>query len=231
VVRDLQDLDDGQVAGDEGRVDLFLDVSAEEEAVAADLAEKDDRHVVDPGPAVRRAFRDRPRVWPEDAQTNVVDREPVARHEHAPLDPAARQGGAQRSVSRPRADHPGLQNPSNRIPPQERRETRGVVLVRVAQDDDIDPTVPWREGLVEGDEEAARIGSAIDEEARPTSSLDEDGVALPHVEDGQPGHPVGSVNDCDRQRCERGREAAGDEALGAGPRSSQGRASPAGLRA
>ena len=47
VMGDLEQVDAGQPARHEGRVDSLLDVAGEQEALPADLAEQDDRHVVD----------------------------------------------------------------------------------------------------------------------------------------------------------------------------------------
>jgi hypothetical protein len=65
VMRDLQQVDRRKASGDELRIDPFLDVPREQEAVATDFAEKDDRDVVDRGPTVERLFRDPHGIRPE----------------------------------------------------------------------------------------------------------------------------------------------------------------------
>ena len=78
VVRDLEQVDARQALAEQGRVDPVLDVAHQQEPASTDLPEQDDRHVVDPGPAVGRRGRDRPVGRPQHAQRDVVDGEPVA---------------------------------------------------------------------------------------------------------------------------------------------------------
>jgi len=68
VVRDLEQVDARQALAQQGRVDPVLDVTHQQEPAATDLAEQDDRHVVDPGPAVGRCGRNRPVGRPQHAQ-------------------------------------------------------------------------------------------------------------------------------------------------------------------
>jgi hypothetical protein len=63
----------------------------------------------------------------------------------------------------------------------------------MGQDQRVDPPVPGRESLVERDDDAIRIGSTIDEEPAATRALDQNGVALPDVEDRDPGPAVGTM--------------------------------------
>ena len=53
-----------------------------------------------------------------------------------------------------------------------------MVLVRVGQDDDVDPAVPRREAPIERDEQPVRVRSAVDEQPAAARALDEDRVAL-----------------------------------------------------
>ena len=62
-----------------------------------------------------------------------------------------------------------------------------MVLVRVAEDHDVDPPIPGRDVLVECHEEPIRVGTAVDEQATTARALDEDRIALPDIEDGHPG--------------------------------------------
>jgi len=213
VVGDLQDLDCGQRPREERRVDLLLDVAGQEEAVARSLAEEHDRDVVDARPAVRRRLGHAAEIRPQDPELDVVDGEAIPGHEDATLDPAGGEGGAQGHVAGSGADHSRFEDPLHAIPVEEAGQPGRVVLVRVAQDDDIDAPVPRREVLVEGDEEPSGIGPAVDEEAGAALALEEDRIALADVEDGQPGHAVGSMDDGDRQRHDRRREAPGEGPL------------------
>ena len=119
VMGDLEDLDRGQPPGEEGRIDLLLDVAAQEEAVAGGLAEEDDRDVVDPGPAVGRLLRDAAGVRPQDLQVDVVDGQAVPGHEDAATDPARGERRVQRRVARSRPDHPGLEHALDPVPPEQ----------------------------------------------------------------------------------------------------------------
>ena len=58
----------------------------------------------------------------------------------------------------------------------------------MGQDEDVDPSIPGRKAFVERDEEAARIRPAIDDHPAAARALDEDGVALADVEDGEASH-------------------------------------------
>ena len=96
-----------------------------------------------------------------------------------------------------------------------------MVLVRVAQDDRVDPAIPRRDPPVEGDEQAIGIGAAVDEEAPAPGALDEDRIALPDVEDRDPGATPGRRGDHgtgDEQRAdERDRADASSRPTGRTP--------------
>jgi hypothetical protein len=77
----------------------------------------------------------------------------------------------------------------------------------VGQHEDVNSAVPWRETLVEGDEQAARIRPTIDEETPAAAALDEDPVALPDVEDHDPDGPIGPMSERHGKRHRGGREA------------------------
>ena len=70
-----------------------------------------------------------------------------------------------------------------------------MVLVRVRQDDRVDPPVPRRDPLVEDDEEPVRVGAAVDEEPAAARALDEDRVALPDIEHAHPRDAGRSADD------------------------------------
>ena len=61
-----------------------------------------------------------------------------------------------------------------------------MVIMRVRQHDEVDVTVPEWDALVEAPHEQVRVRAAVHEQARAVRGLDEDGVALAHVEDGDP---------------------------------------------
>ena len=55
---DLEEVDPRQAPGEEDRIDALLDVAGQEEALAPEGPEQDDRDVVDAGPGVGRLGRD-----------------------------------------------------------------------------------------------------------------------------------------------------------------------------
>ena len=61
-----------------------------------------------------------------------------------------------------------------------------MVLVRVREHHDVDATIPGRQDGVELGEDAVRVGPAVDEHPRAVAALDEDCVALAHVEHDDP---------------------------------------------
>jgi hypothetical protein len=79
VMGDLQDLHGRQAPAQQHRVDRFLDVAGQQEALSSERSEEDDRDVVDGGPGVGRLARHGAPVGPQDAEGDPVEREPVAR--------------------------------------------------------------------------------------------------------------------------------------------------------
>ena len=73
VVGDLQDVDRRQAAAREQRIDVVLDVAGQQEPPAGDLAEQDDRDVVDAAARVGRLARHATRVRPQDAKPDPVE--------------------------------------------------------------------------------------------------------------------------------------------------------------
>jgi hypothetical protein len=74
-----------------------------------------------------------------------------------------------------------------------------VVLVRVGEDDDIDPAVPRRQALVERDQQPPWIGPTVDQQAPAPPALDEDRVTLSDVEQDDVGHAARPVGDGQRE--------------------------------
>ncbi len=187
MVRDLEDVDGRQAGRQERWIDVFLDVTGQQETSVADGPEQHDRDVVDPRPTVRGFERDRAADGPAHVEHHVVDGQSVAGGD----DPVRRcgptgQGERPRLVAWPRPPHPGLEHPLDVVPLEEQGQPRDVVLVRVRQDDDVDAPVPRRQPPIELDEQPIRVGPAVDEQSATARALDEDGVTLPDVEDGEP---------------------------------------------
>jgi hypothetical protein len=197
---DLEEVDVRQVILQERWIDALLDVAHEQHTTVTDLAEQHDRHVVDPRAAVGRRRRDLAADRPQDAQADVVDVEAIIGRETQPDRRTRSSQVAQPCrIARSRAAHPRLEHPTDLVALEQQRETGDVVLVRMAEDDGVDPPVPGRDAGVEDDHQAVRIGAAVDEQTASARTLDEDGVALADVEDRDPRDP-GRTGDDDRAR-------------------------------
>jgi hypothetical protein len=163
---DLEQIDAGQTLGQQRRVDPLLDITHQQEASAPDLAEQDDRHVVDAGPSVRRLDRHLVTDGPQDSERDLVHVQPVARGKTtADRCGRSRQTCDPGGVTRPGSAHPGLEDPTHVVPVQQQRQSGDMILVGVGEDDGVDPTVPRRESTVERHEQPTGIRTAIDEQA------------------------------------------------------------------
>jgi len=151
VVRDLQEVDAGQVAPEQYRVDVLLDVAHQQHASTGDGTEQHDRDVVDARPAVGRFGRDLAADRPQHAEVDLVDVQAVAGGQALARDGhQLREAVRPRRVARSRAAHPGLEDAPDAVSIQEERQSRDMILVGVAEDHRIDPTVPGRDPPVEG---------------------------------------------------------------------------------
>jgi hypothetical protein len=198
-MRDLQEIDLGEAAADELGIDALLDVAGEEEPVLADLAQEDDGHVVDRRAAVGRPLRHAVRVRPEDPEADPVEAQPVAGRQPAMWRAAGGQRRRPRSIAGTRPNHARLVHATDPVPREQRRQARHVVFVRVGQHQDVDASVPGRQSLIEGDEEASRIGPTIDEEPPAAATLDQDSIALTDIEDNHAHEPVWVMRQRDGQ--------------------------------
>ena len=163
---DLEQVDVRQSGRQQGRVDVLLDIAGEQEPAPVHLPKQHDRDVVDPSPAVRRRTWHPPANGPQHAQVDVVDREPVAGGQGA----VARSARPAQSISPggipgSRADHPGLEHPSDPVSLQQLGEAGHVILVRVRQDQHVDPAIPRRDPPVQRDKQTPGVGAAIDQQA------------------------------------------------------------------
>lgn len=218
MVRHLQHLHLWNTPRDEGRIDLLLDVAGEQEPLASDVAEEDDRRVVDPGAAIRRLLGHGARVRPQDTEADVVDGEPVAGREDPTRSALPDKGALEGGVSGTRSDHSGLEQTLHPVLVEHGDQTGHVILVRMGQDDDVDAPIPRWQALVERHDEAPGVRTAIDQEAAAARSLQEDRIALPDVEDRQARDAVGPVGGRDRQGRDGRDETSGEDSLGPVPR-------------
>jgi hypothetical protein len=188
-MRDLEEVDRRQALREQRRVDVLLDIPGQQEAPLTDDAEQHDRHVVDAATGIGRVGRDPAADGPQHAHRDLVDREPIAGADRQawrspgpgqPIDPGR--------VARPRSAHAGLQDATHPIAIEQQREAGDMILVRMRQDDGVQPSVPRRDSPIELDEEPVGIGPAVDEQPPSVGALDEDRVALTDVEDRDPYH-------------------------------------------
>lgn len=187
MVGNLEQVDAREPGGEQLGIDTLLDVTHQEEPPGPDLAGDHDRDVVDRRAAVGRFDRDAPADGPEHAHRDLVDAEAIAGGNAGPDRTAAvrelRQPGG---IPGSRPAHPGLEHAVHLVPREEERQSSDMILVRMRQDHGVDAPIPGRDAAVERDDQTIRIRSAVDEEAATTRALDEDRIALPHVEDRHP---------------------------------------------
>jgi len=209
---DLQDVDARQATADERRVEVVLGVAGQQEPTPGDLAEQDDRRVVDRPTGLRDGRRDGRRVGPQRTQTDVVDGQLVAGSEPRRRAAGRAEGLPEGRVARTATRRPGLEHVPDAVALEDERQSRDVVLVGVGEDDRVEAPVPGRDPRVELDEEAVGIGPTVDEQPAAARPLEEDRVALADVEHRQVGPRVGSSGRDERQGEERATEADGAEA-------------------
>jgi hypothetical protein len=208
---DLEDLDRWQAALNEHRIDLFLDVSGEEEALAPERPEQDDRHVVDGRAAIGGLGGHRAAIGPQDPEPNAVQREVVARRQTAGLRAEQSELRLPCAVAWSRSDHAWLQHRAHPIPREEQRQSADVILVWVGEDDEVEAAIPWRNVRIELNEQPIRVRPTVYEHPPATVALDHDRVALPDVEGDQVDGSVRAVDDDEDQHGDRHGQSAADQ--------------------
>jgi hypothetical protein len=195
VVGHLEKVDAGKTGCEQLGVDRLLHVAHEQEPSGADPPVEDHRHVVDAGPAVRRILRHAATDRPQHAHFDLINREPIAGSDRATLRMVVmRQLRQPRLVTGARAAHARLQHARHVVSPQQQRQACHVVLVRVRQDDRVDPPVPGRDPSIQRDQQAIGVRAAVDQQPAAARALDKDRVTLADVEDGDPGRARRSRN-------------------------------------
>ena len=97
-----------------------------------------------------------------------------------------------------------------------------MVFVRVRQDHGIDPTIPRRDSSIERDQQAVGVRTTINQQPPASRTLDEDGIALPDVEDRDAGDAPraghhDAARDDEREHQPDGRRPASGQAGVAAP--------------
>ena len=147
-------------------VDVFLDVAHQQEPPLPDLAEQDDRDVVDAGPAVWRGRRHLAADRPEHADVDLVHGQAISRGEPQPCRrPGSCEFAQPGTVTGSRTAHARFEDASDAIPLEEQREPGDVVLVRVTQDDRVDAPVPRRDAPIQFDQQPAGVRPTVDQES------------------------------------------------------------------
>ena len=187
MVGDLEEIEPRQAGGEQVRVDVLLDVARQQETACPDPTEQHDRHVVDARPAIRRFERDLAGDRPQDRHLDLVDIEPIAGGQSAPFwgtraPKSIEPGGIPRAWSA----CPGFEDAADAIPIEQPRQPADMVLVRVRQDDGVEPAIPRRKMSVERDQQSVGVRSAVDEQATTARPFHEDGITLADIEDRDP---------------------------------------------
>ncbi len=207
----LQHLDRGQAPLQEHRVDLFLDVSGEEEPLAAERPKQDDRHVVDRGAVVGRLDGHSSPIRPQDAEGDAVQREAVAGCQSAGLRPERLKLGLPCPVAWPRSDHARLHDPAHPISHEEERQPADVILMGVGQDHEIEAAVPRRNVGIELNQQPVRVRPSVHEHPPAAVALDQDRVPLPDVQHCQVDGAVRAVRDDEDHRRDRRSQPGTDQ--------------------
>jgi hypothetical protein len=186
VVSDLEHVDGRQPAGQQDRVDVVLRVSSQQEAAVLVLAEHDDGGVVGLSIVGRGGIQvgrpHRPVVGPEHVQGGIVQPQRVARTQ--PFGPQAVGGqGVQPGAVVGRGYSPArFEGATDAVLVDDGHQAGDMVVVRMRQDDRVEPSVPGRNIPIEYVQEDAAVGAAVDEDSAASIALQEDRVALADVE-------------------------------------------------
>ncbi len=195
MVGHLEEVDPGQAAGEQDRIDLLLDIAGEQEALGAECPEQDDRDVVDRRAPVGRFTGHGVAVRPEDLERDRVELKAVAGRQQPRRAGLFRETGPKGVVGRAGPDHARLEDPADPVALDQPRQAAGVILVGMAQDQHIDPAVPGRNPGIELKDQAIRIRPTVDEQPSATIAFDQDRITLADVEDRDVNTAVGTCGE------------------------------------
>jgi hypothetical protein len=186
VVGDLEHIERSLVARDAHRqqpgIDVVLDIAGEQHPSFAEAEVQHDRGVVDPAAVGRRRGRDLPTDGPADLRTDAVEGQAVTRSEAARGDAHAGKSLAERCIAGSGAQHPVLGDARDPVSSQQHRQPGHMVLVRVCEDHEVDAPVPRGYMPVEHGQQPVGVRTPVEQQAPTSRALDEDGVALAHIE-------------------------------------------------
>jgi hypothetical protein len=223
MVRHLQQIDLRQPPGQEQRVDVILDVAGQQETSTAELPQQHDRRVVH-APVVRCAGiqlgRSRSaRVRPENPQRGVIQADRTAGRQPSALEPVGGQPGQPRTKRRARTRHARIEGPAHAVALQHRGQAGNMIVVGVGQDDRVQAPVPGRDVAVQFGDERGAVGAAVHQDPTAAIALDQDRVALPHVQHDDMDAAVGPGGDDAAAQGDRERTAHDGPAPGGAARS------------
>jgi hypothetical protein len=183
---DLEHVEAGEAACHERGVDVLLGIAGQQEDPSGCRAKQDDAHAVDRTARRARLPRDRPGLRPDHVEAELGDIDPPAGCERLPWDVGPRpQEGVPRLPARAGAGHPGLEDAPDPVPLDHADQPRDMVLVGMGEHEHVHVPVPRRDSRVELQQQAFRVGTAVDQHALPGPALQEDRVTLAHVEHDQ----------------------------------------------
>jgi hypothetical protein len=196
VVSHLEQVHPRQAARQEQRIHVVLDVAGEQEAAVGELAQEDDRAVVDLAVLGRssKAWRD-VGVGPQDAERGRVEADAVPGGEAPGLQAMSVEGVLPGLVGGAVERKARLEDTAHAVAVERLHQAGDVIVMGVGQDDSVQAPIPGRNVAVQGGREHRPVRPAVHKDAAPTIALDEDRVALPHVEDDDVDTAVGPGGD------------------------------------
>jgi hypothetical protein len=199
VVGDLEHVHHREPALDEDRVDVFLDITGKQKPPTLEFTEKDERSVVCLPVVCRRGVEVAGAlpavVRPQDLECRVVKLDRLARRDALGQKPLCGERGLPRPICGGICRPARLEGPADLVALDHGHESGHVVVVRMGQQDRVDPPIPRGNVPVELRGEEVRVWTAIDKDAASEVTLEEDGVALANVQDDDVDAAVGSRSD------------------------------------
>jgi hypothetical protein len=194
VVGHLEHVHPGQAARQEQRIHVVLDVAGEQEAAACELAQEDDRAVVDPAVVggLHKARRRGVGVGPQDAKRGPVEADAVPGGKPPGLQAMGVEGLLPGLVGRAGERQARLEDTVHAVAVERLHQAGDMIVVGVGQDDGVQAPIPGRDVAVQGGHERRPVWPAVHQDAPAAIALDEDGIALPYVEDDDVDAAVGA---------------------------------------
>ena len=150
MVRNLEDINPRQAASQQPRIHVVLGVTGQQEAAPGRLAKQHDGRVVYVPPGAAGGRLHAAGLRPQDADGDCPQTQDVTSCEHrAWRSPRATKERIPCAPPWAAAAHPGLKHAANSISLERPDQPRNMILVRMRQDDNVQPAVPRRHNGVE----------------------------------------------------------------------------------